>query len=72
MAAGGGGEAAGRLGRFLRLIQGMKKNWMNVNGRSTTRKTVPVRSTTIVNTRPASDANVMSPKPRVDIVTNVQ
>jgi len=53
-------------------IQGMKKNWMNVNGRITTRKTVPVRSTTIVKSRPASDANVISPKPRVDIVTNVQ
>jgi hypothetical protein len=50
----------------------MKKNWMNVNGSSTSSMIVPERSTTIVNSRPASEVNVMSPKPNVDIVTNVQ
>ena len=45
---------------------------MNVNGSSTRRKTVPDSSTTTEKTRPASDSNVMSPKPSVVIVTSVQ
>ena len=45
---------------------------MNVNGSSTRRKIDPDSSTTTENMRPASDWSVMSPNPRVVIVTSVQ
>ena len=67
-----GGRAFGRSAASWASIQGVKKNWMKVKGRRISRKIVPERSTTIVNSRPASEWKVMSPKPRVDIVTNVQ
>jgi len=50
----------------------VKKNWMKVNGRRISMKSVPETRTRIVNSRPASEWKVMSPKPSVDIVTNVQ
>ena len=58
--------------RSRSLIQGMKTNWMNVNGRTTSRNAEPEISTTTENERPRSEVNVMSPNPRVVIVVIVQ
>ena len=45
---------------------------MNTNGSITNRNVDPDSSTTTENRRPASDSNVMSPKPSVVIVVSVQ
>ena len=50
----------------------MNTNWMKTNGSITSRKVDPASSTTTEKMRPASDSNVMSPKPSVVIVVRVQ
>ena len=50
----------------------MNTNWMNTNGSMTSRNVDPASSTTTEKMRPASDSNVMSPKPNVVIVVRVQ
>ena len=66
------GISRGVSAASLASIHGRKKNWINEKGRSTRRKMVPDISTRIVKSLPASELKVMSPKPSVDIVTNVQ
>src|SRR6056297_2056822 len=66
------GNTRGARRRSRSLIHGMNTNWMNTNGNITSRKLEPESSTTTEKMRPASDSNVMSPKPRVVIVVSVQ
>ena len=71
--------AAGRFWQLTRcprlglcLHPRRMKNSINVNGSRMSRNTIPERSTTIVNARPASLVNVMSPNPNVDITVRAQ
>ena len=66
------GTVRGARRRSRSSIQGMKTNWMNTNGSTTSRKVEPASSTTTENTRPASDSKVMSPNPSVVMVVSVQ
>lgn len=67
-----GGSLRGALAASRCSIQGVNTNWMKANGSSTRMKRAPLTSTTTEKMRPASDRNVMSPNPSVDMVVNVQ
>jgi hypothetical protein len=45
---------------------------MNMKGIMISNSTMPLNSTTTLNNRPTSEANVMSPKPSVLITVKVQ
>jgi hypothetical protein len=49
-------------------IHGVNTNWMNAKGSRTRMKSAPLIRTAAEKARPASERNVMSPKPSVDIV----
>jgi hypothetical protein len=66
------GSTRGARRRSRSVIHGMNTNWMNTNGNITSRNVDPASSTTTEKMRPASDSNVMSPKPSVVIVVSVQ
>jgi hypothetical protein len=70
-------EVPGGTWRGVRMAerassQGAKKNWMNANGSTISRKTTPLSSTSMEKMRPASLLKVMSPKPSVLITVSVQ
>ena len=67
-----GGNRRGARARCRASIHGTKMNWMKANGSNTKMNTDPDSRTATENTRPRSDSKVMSPNPRVDMVTTVQ
>lgn len=66
------GRRRGARAASRRSIHGVNTNWMNENGSRTSRNRAPLIRTITEKMRPASDSNVMSPNPRVDIVVSVQ